>query len=391
MHRKVTGMLKAISVLSCFIAASSHAAGDLDQSRVKQIVDSAVQPLLQKYAIPGMAIAVAVDGKNYFYNYGVASKETGQPVTNETLFEIGSVSKTFTATLASYAQVNGQLSLTGNVSKYLPALRGSSFDNVSLLNLGTHTAGGFPLQVPDDIHDNDQLMDYFKHWQPAYAAGTARTYANPSIGLLGVIVAKSMNESYEDAIEKKLFPELGMKHSYIKVPASQMKNYAQGYNKADAPVRLNPGVLAAEAYGVKTNTADLIRFIDANMQVLKLDEKLQRAINDTHTGYFKTGEMTQGLIWEMYPDSASLAQVLAGNSDAMIYQTNQVAKLSPPAPPQADVLINKTGATGGFGAYAAFIPARKMGIVMLANKSSPAEPRVTAAYQILEQLQASHF
>jgi CubicO group peptidase (beta-lactamase class C family) len=333
-----------------------------------------------------MAIAVTINGHNYFYNYGVTSKETQQRVTNKTLFEIGSFSKTFTATLASYAQVNGDLSLSDSPSKYFPFLRGSSFDNISLLNLGTHTAGGLPLQAPDNIYNTDQLMDYFKHWEPIHVAGTYRKYSNLSIGMLGMIAAKSMDMSFEDALEKKLFPELGMTHSYINVPADQMKDYAQGYTAKDVPVRLNPGILASEAYGVKSGSADLIRFINDNIQASRLGEKFQRAITDTHTGYFRSGEFTQDLIWEQYPYPVELKQLLSGNDPSVIYQEAVASKLSPPLPPQADVLINKTGSTNGFSTYAAFIPSKKIGIVILANKSYPIDQRVTAAYQILTQL-----
>nr|WP_322741560.1 class C beta-lactamase [Glaciimonas soli] len=375
-------------MLVCFISGSSYAAGNLGQPTIAETVDATIKPLVQKYNIPGMAIAITVDGKNYFYNYGVASKETKQAITNATLFEIGSMSKTFTATLASSAQVDGKLSFSDNASKYLPALRGSSFDNISLLNLGTHTSGGLPLQFPDDVQTNDQLFAYYKNWKPDHPAGTYRTYSNPSIGMLGMITAKSMNISYDDAIEKKLFPALGIKHSYINVPANQMKYYAQGYTKTDAPVRLNPGILSSEAYGVKSNTVDMIRFVEANMQVIKLDQKLQRAINDTHTGYFKAGGMTQDLIWEQYPQSADLNQVLEGNSDAMVYNPTKVTEITPPLAPQKDVYINKTGSTNGFGGYVAFIPASKIGIVILANKNYPVDARVTAAYQILSQLKS---
>ncbi len=387
MHHKALSTLKLLPMLVCFIAGSSYAVSNVDQPTIKDAVDATIKPLVQKYNIPGMAIAITVDGKNYFYNYGVASKETKQAITNATLFEIGSMSKTFTATLASVAQVDGKLSFSDNASKYLPQLRGSSFDSISLLNLGTHTSGGLPLQFPDDVQTNDQLFAYYKNWKPDHAAGSYRTYSNPSIGMLGLITAKSMNISYDDAIEKKLFPALGIKHSYINVPANQMKYYAQGYTKTDAPVRLNPGILSSEAYGIKSNTVDMIRFVEANMQVIKLDQKLQRAINDTHTGYFKAGGMTQDLIWEQYPQSADLNQVLEGNSDAMVYNATKVTEITPPLAPQKDVYINKTGSTNGFGGYVAFIPASKIGIVILANKNYPVDARVTAAYQILNQLE----
>lgn len=77
---------------------------------------------------------------------------------------------------------------------------------------------------------------------------------------------------------------------------------------------------------------------------------------------------------------------MAGNSAQMIFQSNPATKLIPPLQPQADVLINKTGSTHGFGAYALYNPAKKMGIVILANKNYPIDQRVTAAYQILTQL-----
>jgi beta-lactamase class C len=179
---------------------------------------------------------------------------------------------------------------------------------------------------------------------------------------------------------------LGMTHSYINVPSDQMKDYAQGYTKQGAPIRLNAGVLSSEAYGVKSSTADMVRFVAANMQTIKIDSKLQRAINETHTGYFRSGEMTQDLIWEQYPYPVELKQVLAGNSDAMIYQATEAIELTPPLPPQANALLNKTGSTNGFASYLAFIPAQKLGIVLLANKNYPIAPRVTAAYQILTRL-----
>lgn len=373
-----------ILCVSVLLSMNSHAADE--RAKIEKVVAQAVRPVMERYGVPGIAVGIVTKGQRYVYDYGIASKSTGRPVTSDTLFEIGSVSKTFTATLASYAQVSGKLSLSDMASKYLPSLRGSSFDKVSLLNLGTHTPGGFPLQVPDDVTNNAQLMAYFQDWKPAYAPGTYRTYANPSIGLLGMIAAKSMSEDFVALMEGKLFPGLGMKHTYLDVPKAEMENYAQGYTREDEPIRMAPGILALEAYGIRTTAGDLLRFVEANMGVLDLDEKLQRAITDTHTGYYRIGAMTQDLIWEQYPYPVELNDLLAGNSAKVSMEPNPAVRLDPPSHLQGDVLINKTGSTNGFAAYVAFVPEKKIGIVLLANKNYPIDARVTAAHEILTRL-----
>lgn len=353
---------------------------------MQETVDATIRPLMQKYGIPGMAIAVTINGEQTFYHYGVASKETNSAISEKTLFEIGSLTKTFTATLASYAQAGGHLALTDSVSSHVPSLRGSSFDHISLMNLGTYTAGGLPLQVPDALDSKDKVIAYFKNWVPTHPAGTFRQYSNLSIGLLGLAAAGSMHMSGEDALEKKLFPALGMTNSYINVPASQMNNYAQGYTTADVPVRLGPGMLSTQAYGIKSTSADLIRFISANIDGRQLDEQLRHAIKDTHTGYFNHARFTQDLVWEQYPFPVTLEQLVTGNDPAVINEGAAVTRLIPPSPPRKDLLLNKTGSTNGFSTYVAFVPSKRIGIVLLANKSYPLDQRVTAAYRIMTGL-----
>jgi beta-lactamase class C len=377
-----TGLL----LLACSASFGPCAMATAERRDIDTLVQEAAQAVMQQHRIPGLAIAVSVDGTQRFYNYGVSSKATQQAVTSDTLFEIGSISKTFTATLATYAQANGRLALSDSPSSYLPQLQGSKLDQVTLINLATHTAGGFPLQVPDEVQNSEQLMAYFQAWQPQFAPGTHRTYANPSIGLLGLIAAKSMSMPFAAALEGELFAKLGMRGSYINVPANKLSLYAQGYSKEDVPVRLNPGVLAAEAYGVKTSAKDLLRFIEVNLNPAETDAKLKRAISDTHRGYFKVGAMTQALIWEQYSYPVELATLLEGNASQMIYQSNAATELKPPLPAQEEVWINKTGSTNGFGAYVAFVPAKKLGIVLLANKNYPNESRVQLAYRILSEL-----
>lgn len=124
------------------------------------------------------------------------------------------------------------------------------------------------------------------------------------------------------------------------------------------------------------------------MQAADLDEPLQHAIAATHRGYYKVGDMTQGLGWEFYPYPIELDRLLAGNSPKIILEANEITRLNPPLLQPGDVLINKTGSTSGFGAYVAFVPTKGIGIVMLANKNYPIPARVKAAHQVLTALDA---
>jgi beta-lactamase class C len=354
--------------------------------RIESIVDTAIEPVMQQQQIPGVAVAITINGQAHYFNYGVASKENGNAITENTLFEIGSVSKTFTATLAAYAQATGKLSLSDKASNVLPALRGTAFDDISVLQLGTYSAGGLPLQFPAEADAPDKMLGYFKQWKPTYTAGSHRQYSNPSLGLFGYLAAQSMGAPFDEVMEKTLLPKLGLTRTFLKVPQDQMGLYAQGYSKEDKPVRVGPGALDSEAYGVKTSAADLLRYVQVNMKPAGLEASLQRAIATTHTGYYKVGDMTQGLGWELYSYPVTLDQLLDGNSTQMAMEAHEVQLLNPLQPLPDVVLVNKTGSTGGFGAYVAYVPSKDIGIVILANKNYPNAERVKVAHRVLSAL-----
>jgi len=374
--------VRNFTALAVFIAAGNClAATDL-----QAVVDANKKPLMQQQSINGLVVGVVRAGKAQYFNYGVAATDTRQPVSENTLFEVGSVSKTFTATLAGYAVASGKLTLSDPASHYLPALGGGKFDHISVLNLGTYTAGGLPLQFPANADNSQRMISYFQQWQPDFAPGTQRLYSNPSLGLFGYLAAQSLKQPFAQAMEKTLLPALGLKHTFIKVPQSQMSLYAQGYGKDGKPVRVGPGALDSEAYGIKTSAADLLKYVDANMRPATLDKTLQQAISVTHTGYYNVEGMTQGLGWEMYPYPIPLDRLMAGNSTPMAMEPHTVNWLTPPQAPHADTLVNKTGSTNGFGAYVAYVPSKGVGVVILANKNYPNAERVKVAHAILSAL-----
>ncbi|QSL92645.1 beta-lactamase class C [Pseudomonas sp. NFACC19-2] len=355
-------------------------------AELNQAVDAAVKPVMHTYAIPGIAIAISHKGQQHFFEYGVASRESGQAVDRHTLFELGSISKLFTATLGAYAEARGTLNLSDNASQYLPELRGTAFDHISLLDLATYTPGGLPLQFPDAVSNERQMLDYYRNWQAVYPPGMQRLYSNPSIGLFGHLAAASLAAPFQKLMEQDLLPQLGMQESYVHIPAEQMARYAWGY-RDDKAVRVSPGALDAEAYGLKSTAADMLRFIDANLHPDKLPAPLRQAVSSTHRGYYQVGDMAQALGWERYAYPISLTKLQAGNSAEMALQPQQVERFSVPKPAEGDLLLNKTGSTNGFGAYILLLPARDTGLVILANRNYPNAERVRLALQLLESLE----
>ncbi|HHX4198195.1 TPA: PDC family class C beta-lactamase [Pseudomonas aeruginosa] len=380
--------LCGIAASTLLFATTPAIAGEAPADRLKALVDAAVQPVMKANDIPGLAVAISLKGEPHYFSYGLASKEDGRRVTPETLFEIGSVSKTFTATLAGYALAQDKMRLDDRASQHWPALQGSRFDGISLLDLATYTAGGLPLQFPDSVQkDQAQTRDYYRQWQPTYAPGSQRLYSNPSIDLFGYLAARSLGQPFERLMEQQVFPALGLEQTHLDVPEAALAQYAQGYGKDDRPLRVGPGPLDAEGYGVKTSAADLLRFVDANLHPERLDRPWAQALDATHRGYYKVGDMTQGLGWEAYDWPISLKRLQAGNSTPMALQPHRIARLPAPQALEGQRLLNKTGSTNGFGAYVAFVPGRDLGLVILANRNYPNAERVKIAYAILSGLE----
>jgi beta-lactamase class C len=370
--------------LAFSLACLAPLAASADAEKLRSIVDGAVRPLMSQYDIPGMAVALTVDGGSYVFNFGVSSKESQAPVTDSTIFEIGSISKMFTATLAALAHVTGRLSLNEHPGRYLPRLKGRPIDRATLLNLGTYTSGGLPLQFPADVRNHGEALAYFRTWKADAPPGTVRTYSNPSIGLLGAVTAVAMKDRFASLVETQLLARFGMSHTHLHVPPHAMADYAWGYREGQ-PIRVKPGPMDEEAYGIKSTASDMIRFVQANIDPSGLEAPLRRAVEATHVGYFRVGGMVQGFGWEQFPYPLSREVLLGGNAAEVIFDPTPVQPMVPQAT-TTPRLFDKTGSTGGFGAYVAFVPARRIGLVMLANRNFPIPARVEAAYAILDRL-----
>lgn len=368
--------------LPAALSAGPRADGD-----VQALAARSFAPLMEEYRVPGLAVGITFGGESYFYSAGQASREGGTAAGPDTLFELGSVSKLFTAGLAALAEERGKLDLTAPVADALPELSGRAFGALPLSSLASHHSGGLPLQVPDSAGSTKALVSWLADWQAEFPG--ARSYSNISIGLLGHVTAAALGKSYSAALEQELLAPLGLASTWVDVPRGGMHRYAYGYDrKTDQPIRVNPGVLADEAYGVKSSARDLVRFLDLHLGHADAAPEMRRALERTRQGLGRTEAYVQNMVWEQYPWPVGVERMIKGNSYAYILEPQPMEAITPPLPPQRDVILNKTGATNGFSSYAVLLPGADLGVVVLANRNIPNEARIRAVYGFVESLLA---
>ena len=361
----------------------------LDQQAFERIAKRVFDPIMTEFGIPGIAVGAVMDGETFVFTAGLANAKTGAPVTGDTLFELGSVSKLFTVTLAERAEHDGVLALDEPVAAYIGDLEGTALGDLTLAALATHATGGMPLHAPEGITTRAKLTAWLAHWRPAAPPAHTRSYSNLSIGLLGAIVADRLSTTYVEAMEGGLFPALGLQSTFVRVPEARMADYAMGMNRDGRPARMNPGFLVEEAYGVRSTVVDMTRFIAAELGAIEVDPDLAAAIVRTRTVYADTAYYAQAMIWEGYTWPVTLQGLKAGNALDMALKPQPLIPRTPPAVPNGDMFWNKTGSTAGFGTYVAILPSQRIGLVVLANRSYPNPVRATASVEMIRAMLAA--
>jgi beta-lactamase class C len=354
-------------ILSALITAMLNVAAngaetDVNQSAIKSVVDNIIQTHLARNNLPGAAVDVYYNGHEYQYFYGVANKSKHTPISKDTIFELASISKVFTTSMLAIEVKKGKIQLTDPIKKYLPDLaasKGLPIDNVSVLNLATHTAS-LPRQVEQlGVNKNDEkvLMAQLKQWRPSYSIGTQYKYSNISFGLLGVVVANAAGMNYMDLLRQEVLSPLNMENTLIKVPASKTAQQAQGYNGAGNPSA--PFVTSTFLYGggsLRSTPADMLQFLKANMNI-------------------QTASATSDLLSAM--QFAQQAQYTVRPNFVMALGWQRITR-------NGNLFITKNGANQGFTSFIGFSPDRKFGVVVLINQAKSKANK--AGNQILNQL-----
>lgn len=346
-----------------------------------EIVKNTITALMQEHKIPGVAVELYVDGKPEAYFFGYANTAKQEPITDKTIFEVGSISKVMTSILLAQQVDSGKLQLDDSITTVLPELP-TAFDDISFKNLATHTSG-LPFSAPATVKNRKELETYFKTWEPTADADEEWTYSNFGIGMLGEGLEAFTHQNFNQLYRKNILLPLKMQPIGLTVPANLMKYYAQGYDKNGLATKPIQSGLFPAAGGMKMSASDMQHFLKAAIGLSGTPDRIFYPMRMTQAAYVKLEDKMQGLGWQIHSlDPDEIAGLLAeGSSDK--FGPFPVVEMMEKPKFDGDSLIDKTGTTDGFRAYVAVIPSKKTGIVILMNKNIDNGPLVDAARGIL--------
>jgi len=213
------------------------------QDRIQKI-DSLLNSLYSKEKINGNFL-IAEKGKViYSHSFGLANETTKNKLNENSIFELASCSKQFTAMAIMILKEKGKLSLDDKITKYIPEL--SNYNGITIRNLLNHT-GGLPdyMELMDSLFDkskianNKDIIQIFSKYQPKilFEPNTKYEYSNTGYVLLASIIEKASGLTYADYLSKTIFKPLKMKNTFVytrRLSPKKIDNYALGYVYSDS-------------------------------------------------------------------------------------------------------------------------------------------------------------
>lgn len=277
------------------------------------------------------------------------SLKTKEPVDEHSVFEIGSITKTFTGILLADKVVKGEVKLNDPLQQYLPEGVTAPTRNgevITLVTMSNHTSAlprlpsNFAPKNPNNPYadySEQQMYDFLKGYALTRDIGSQHEYSNYAQGLLGNVLAKKSGLSYEDLMIKIIADPLGMKNTRITLTPEMKKNLAIGHAGGAEAENWDLASLAG-AGAIRSTAVDMAKYISANMGMIK--SSADAAIQLSHKQTTKEGITPKvGLGW-------------------MLTRSGEID------------LITHGGGTGGYRTFAGFIPAEKKGVIVMTNSTT---------------------
>ena len=332
------------------------------QTKLQLLIDSIALDHLSDAANCGMSIGIIDGDRTDMYFYGSCNKNNSKLPGTQTLYEIGSVTKTFTAIILAHAINEGKINLDDDIRKYLPGqypdlqYHGKP---ITIKNLSNHTSG-LP-RIPADLDkqpnydDHDPYRNYSKEMMFSYLRevkikgepGTVNEYSNFAVALLGVILEQVYGQSYLELVNKYIMAPAHMSDTKITLTPGELARTATGYagNGAETPY-WNMGASVA-CGGLRSSLPDMLKYLAANMKEINADFTLP------HVQTYKDPNIALGLNW--------------------IITTTK----------NGNTLTWHNGATAGFTSFCGYIREKKAGVVILNNSGNDIDEQ---ALNILKEM-----
>jgi CubicO group peptidase (beta-lactamase class C family) len=232
-------------------------------------IQSKLDSVFKLNSVPGILVASSVKGQHQLFTVGVADKKLNTPFTAETQFEMGSISKTYTAYIVASVLEKNKIADTSLITQFLPdsLKKNKAIGNIQLLHLLNHTSG-LP-RLPENIgipqdrlqpyanYDKEQLYYYLSKTEPKTFGRVA--YSNLGVGLAGVIAENISGKTYEQLLFEYINKPFQLKHTGIQAAKRMPK--AIGYFGNEPSAYWDMNVLVG-AGGIKSDANDLLRYLD---------------------------------------------------------------------------------------------------------------------------------
>lgn len=353
LRRDVLGLLAAAALPWSRPAQASQAL--LDES-----VGFTGQLLFLALKTPALVLGVVRDGQTAIQGFGHRADNANEAPGADTLFRIGSVTKSFTGQVLASLTADGIVSLADPLTKYCPEFASMSEGGqpVRLIDLATHSAG-LPREVPHEPGPPDDPFvnvtpEAFTAWLKTnpllFAPGTAISYSNFGFDLLAAALAQAAHQPYADLLEARIIGALGLRDTTFSPSTLQAAGILQGHNFDGSPLpNANTGAVIVGSGGLYSSARDLMAWLQWHLARFSNERAAERLID--HAAYL----WRDGL-------SAVFGMDESGRMDAMGLGWIIMA-------PEGDrpLILQKAGGLQGVFSYVAFAPARGIGVCAAIN------------------------
>ena len=215
-----------------------HAQDAAPVPRLTRVVDSVAAATLASASVPGLSVVVMRGAKvQLAKGYGLADVSSRTPATVNTVYQIGSISKQFTAAAIMRLVEQGALRLDDPVSRHLPEYRRHYGDSVRLTHLLRQTSGireeftlpGYNEQIIDTTRPNAELMSLIEREPLGFGPGTRWSYSNSNYAILAAIIERVTGKAYDRVLADEFFGPLGLRSMRHCSPIPMGRHHARGY------------------------------------------------------------------------------------------------------------------------------------------------------------------